>query len=131
MADDDVEDLERLFKLVTDEEAEELARDNLMRLKRARLNVGAAVDRKDIGGIAYEVVAKIAVLILEGTIPIRTAGQAKDVASVFHQIARLEAGKSTANVETLTRADREAKVAELAEAAAERAQGLRLVSGDE
>ena len=125
----DVDDLERLFKLVSDEEALMLTQANRSRLARARLNVGAIVARGEIGALAYEVVAKIAVEILEGTIPIRTAGQAKDVASIFHQIARLEAGKSTANIETLTREERVARVSELAAEAAERSEArLKLVS---
>lgn len=138
MADDEgdeIADLEKLWKLLSDEEAEQLRRDNETRVKRARLNPGAAVAKDEIGGLALEVVAMIGVKILEGSIPIRTAGQARDVAVAFHQIARLEQGKSTSNVADMPRADREALVAELAAAASERAadreRGLRLVQDED
>ncbi len=135
MADDDlgdIDDLERVFKLLSDEEAEQLARDQQTRVKRARINPGSAIPRSELGAVAYEVVAKIAVLILEDTIKVRTAAQARDVASVFHQIARLESGQSTQNVE-MTREDRITKIGELADAAAERAGrtgvALRAIEG--
>lgn len=122
------DDLEEMFKLISDDEAIKIAVEQEHRVRRARLNPGAALlkDGK-LADAAYEVVAKVAVLILEGTIPIKTASQARDVAAVFHQIARLEAGKSTSNAELLTRDDREARIRELSEAAATRAEGLHLV----
>lgn len=130
VTEDEIKRLEEMWKLLSDEEAEELARNNETRYKRARLNPGAAVPDSEMGAVAYEVVKKIAVMILEDTIKIRTAGQARDVASIFHQIARLETGKSTANAE-LSREDRERAVRELAESAAERMEqreaGLRVV----
>lgn len=133
--DDEIAELEKLWKILSDEEAEQLRRDNETRHKRARLNPGAAVPRDEIGGMALEVVAMIGVKILEGTIPIRTAGQARDVAVAFHTIARLELGKSTSNVADMSRSDREALVAELAQAASERAadreRGLRLVQDED
>lgn len=132
--DDEIARLEELFKELSDEEAEKIGRDMQMRARRARLNPGSAIADSDVGAVAYEVVKMVAVLILEGTVKIRTASQARDVAAIFHQIARLETGKSTANAE-LSRSEREAAIAELTEAAAkraeERAEGLRLVRDDD
>lgn len=135
MAQDGDDDLEPLYKILTDEDALRLATEQQYRYKRARLNPGAPVlEAGALGDVALEVVASVAVKILEGTIEIRTAGQARDVAAVFHQIGRLEMGKSTSNPGDLPREERERMVAELANAAAERAaqhaeqeKGLRAV----
>lgn len=131
--DDEIAKLEALFKELTDAEAEQLARDMHTRAARARLNPGSAIKTEDLGDVSYEVVKMMAVLILEGTVKVRTPAQARDVAQVFHNIARLETGKSTANAE-MSREDRERAVAELAQAAADRVEqreaGLRVVRDD-
>lgn len=124
MADDDaeVEDLEDLYRLISDEEAEKLARQAENRLRRAKINVGQHVKRGEpLGDLAYDVVALIAVQVLEGTIVAKTPAQARDLVTVFHQVARLETGKSTSNSEIVTRDEREARIREITEAARDRA----------
>ena len=117
---EEMAELEERFAQITDEEALSIRLDNERRLARARMNVGAMVGREGLGELAYEVVAKIAVEILEGTIVVRTPSQARDVASVFHNIARLEAGKPTQLVGSMTRDERQQRIIELAEESAKR-----------
>lgn len=114
------------------DEAARLAVTAKAKMERAGYTPGHALldngGKDALGHAARAVVADIAVKILAGDIEITKPAHARDVAKVFFDIARLEAGEATSRTETVTREDRMAEIEALREQARQRAGAdLRLV----
>lgn len=81
-----------------------------------QLRDGREVPRGSLSELALAVVHEMARKLIDGEVPIRTAGDAAKAAEVFHKVLRLEKGLAT-SIETMSAAEKMQTIRELAEAA--------------